>query len=164
MTPEVVRDNLRNRESEMLSNADLLDDAFQEMGSFDPQFDVANSTLLDSKVNWRRGDVESDIVDASELSSSSMNNEKKQSNFKPSRPNKPKKLANLKNGEQLELTFTMGGKEGQMPTVAEIFKETQLLKSGALNEDSASTLEEIIGTSNDDPYFSTFLIEEWFRP
>ena len=52
----------------MLSNADLLDDAFQEMGSFGPQFDVANSTLLDTKVNWHRGEAKSDIVDALESS------------------------------------------------------------------------------------------------
>ena len=33
-----------------------------------------------------------------------------------------------------------GGKEGKMPTIAEIFKKTWQLKSGALDEESASKL------------------------
>ncbi|KAJ8428169.1 hypothetical protein Cgig2_028289 [Carnegiea gigantea] len=58
-----------------------------------------------------------------------------------------------------------GGKEGKMPTVAEIFKETRQLKSGALDEEYASKLEEIIQTSKDNPHFSAFeLVEEYFGP
>ncbi|KAJ8428448.1 hypothetical protein Cgig2_024109 [Carnegiea gigantea] len=59
----------------------------------------------------------------------------------------------------------LGGKEEKMPTLAEIFKETRQLKSGALDEESASKLEEIIQTSKDNPHFSAFeLVEECFGP
>ena len=36
--------------------------------------------------------------------------------------------------------FFQGGKEGKMPTVAEIFKETRQQKSGTLDAESASKL------------------------
>ncbi|KAJ8421566.1 hypothetical protein Cgig2_009167 [Carnegiea gigantea] len=113
----------------------------------------------------------------------SMNNKKKRCNFKPRGPNRCKRLANLKNGEKLEQTYfhnhpvgenhnliarhmgVLGGKEGKTPTVAEIFKDTRQLKSGALDEESASKLEEIIQISKDNPDFLAFeLVEECFGP
>ena len=38
------------------------------MGSFNPQFDVADLSFFDTKVNWQRDDVESNIVDILESS------------------------------------------------------------------------------------------------
>ena len=42
-----------------------------------------------------------------------MNNKKKRRNFKPRGPNRCKKLANLKNGEKLELTYFHNGPVGE---------------------------------------------------
>lgn len=47
----------------------------------------------------------------------------------------------------------LGGKEGKMPTVAEVFKKTRQQKSGALDEESASKLEEIVEKSEENPEF-----------
>ncbi|KAJ8430637.1 hypothetical protein Cgig2_026382 [Carnegiea gigantea] len=187
-----------------------------------PQHSTDNSVGTQSADEVGR-EGESTIDYTTERSgSSNMNKKKKRCNFKPRGPNKCKKLANLKDGEKLELTYfyngpvggnhnldkfkgkgfqldreaavdhmkrlwhywrgslvqnyiklagsyekalEKGGKEGKMPTVAEIFKETRQLKSRSLDEESASKLEEIIQTSKDNPHISTFqLVEECFRP
>ena len=52
--------------TDTLLNADVLDEVYQERESFNPQFDMGQSSLFDAELNWRRDGVESDVVDISE--------------------------------------------------------------------------------------------------
>ncbi|KAJ8432070.1 hypothetical protein Cgig2_030506 [Carnegiea gigantea] len=67
----------------------------------------------------------------------------------------------------------IGGKDGNMLTVAEIFKETSQQKSGTLDDESFNKLnisseggqEGIIPKSKESPHYSAFdLVEDCFRP
>ncbi|KAJ8433881.1 hypothetical protein Cgig2_021264 [Carnegiea gigantea] len=97
--------------------------------------------------------------------SKSMDNKKKRRNFKPHGPNKCKKLANLKNGEKLELTFIMVQLDKFKGKDFELDREATLRHMKRLWHYWRGNLEEILRTSKDNPHFSAFeLVEECFRP
>ena len=63
--PSEDKGEVEDHLTDTLLNADVLDEVYQERESFNPQFLIAQSSSLDTELNWRRDDVESDVVNIS---------------------------------------------------------------------------------------------------